>query len=380
MKNRVRVLVVDDSALMRKLIPVILERDPDIEVIGTAMDGAFALRKIAELQPDVVTLDLEMPRMDGIETLRMIMRSAPIPVIVVSTHSKEGAYSTFKALALGAIDFVAKPRDAAAGHLDPIAYELIEKIKVAKRASGSKKILKLEAEPPKPVKRKTSVVVPPNRIVAIGISTGGPNALQYLLSQIPADLPVSFVVVQHMPEGFTDMFARRLDECCGLEVQEAKSGDLLIAGRVLICPGNRHMMVRRMPRGEMVVLSDTPPINGHRPSVDVLFHSVAQEFGLTAVGILMTGMGEDGAEGLGAIKAAGGMTIAQSEDTCVVSGMPRAAILKGYAQKILPLDQLGAFLVSQYGNQTAAGEKQDSSEKNEKNEKNEKVPVSTPRG
>jgi len=376
MKTRVRVLVVDDSALMRKLIPMILERDPDIEVVGTAMDGAFALRKIAELQPDVVTLDLEMPRMDGIETLRMIMRGAPIPVIVVSTHSKEGAYSTFKALALGAIDFVAKPRDAAAGHLDPIAYELIEKIKVAKRASGAKKILKLDTEPPKPAKRKSSVVIAPNRIVAIGISTGGPNALQYLLSQIPADLPVSFVVVQHMPEGFTDMFARRLDECCNLEVQEAKSGDLLIAGRVLICPGNRHMMVRRMPRGEMVVLSDTPPINGHRPSVDVLFHSVAQEFGLTAVGVLMTGMGEDGAEGLGAIKAAGGMTIAQSEDTCVVSGMPRAAILKGYAQKVLPLEQLGAYLVSQYGNQTA-GDKQDSSEKNDKSEK---VPVSTPRG
>jgi len=376
MKTRVRVLVVDDSALMRKLIPMILERDPDIEVVGTAMDGAFALRKIAELQPDVVTLDLEMPRMDGIETLRMIMRGAPIPVIVVSTHSKEGAYSTFKALALGAIDFVAKPRDAAAGHLDPIAYELTEKIKVAKRASGAKKILKLDTEPPKPAKRKSSVVIAPNRIVAIGISTGGPNALQYLLSQVPADLPVSFVVVQHMPEGFTDMFARRLDECCNLEVQEAKSGDLLIAGRVLICPGNRHMMVRRMPRGEMVVLSDTPPINGHRPSVDVLFHSVAQEFGLTAVGVLMTGMGEDGAEGLGAIKAAGGMTIAQSEDTCVVSGMPRAAILKGYAQKILPLEQLGTFLVSQYGNQ-AAGEKQDSSDKNDKNEK---VPVSTPRG
>jgi len=373
MKTRVRVLVVDDSALMRKLIPMILERDPDIEVVGTAMDGAFALRKIAELQPDVVTLDLEMPRMDGIETLRMIMRGAPIPVIVVSTHSKEGAYSTFKALALGAIDFVAKPRDAAAGHLDPIAYELTEKIKVAKRASGAKKILKLDTEPPKPAKRKSSVVIAPNRIVAIGISTGGPNALQYLLSQVPADLPVSFVVVQHMPEGFTDMFARRLDECCNLEVQEAKSGDLLIAGRVLICPGNRHMMVRRMPRGEMVVLSDTPPINGHRPSVDVLFHSVAQEFGLTAVGVLMTGMGEDGAEGLGAIKAAGGMTIAQSEDTCVVSGMPRAAILKGYAQKILPLEQLGTFLISQYGNQ-AAGEKQDSSDKNEK------VPVSTPRG
>jgi len=380
MKDRVRVLVVDDSALMRKLIPIILERDPDIEVVGTAMDGAFALRKIAELHPDVVTLDLEMPRMDGIETLRMIMRGAPLPVIVVSTHSKEGAYSTFKALALGAIDFVAKPKDAAAGHLDPIAFELVEKIKVAKRASGLKKLPAPEIELPKPVKRKSLPVVAPNRIVAIGISTGGPNALQYLLSQIPADLPLSFVIVQHMPEGFTDMFARRLDECCALDVQEAKSGDLLVSGRVLICPGNRHMMVRRMPRGEMVVLSDTPPINGHRPSVDVLFHSVAQEFGLTAVGILMTGMGEDGAEGLGAIKASGGMTIAQSEDTCVVGGMPRAAVLKGYANKVLPLQGLAPFLISQYGNAQFSSEKQDGSDKNDKSDKNEKVPVSTPRG
>jgi two-component system chemotaxis response regulator CheB len=276
MKDRIRVLVVDDSALMRKLIPLILERDPDIEVVGTAMDGAFALRKIAELRPDVVTLDLEMPRMDGIETLRTIMRSAPLPVIVFSTHSKEGAYSTFKALALGAIDFVAKPQDAAAGHLDPIALQLVEKIKVAKRAGGAKALPKLEREVPTQQKNRSRLALPPNRIIAIGISTGGPNALQYLLTQIPGDFPATIVIVQHMPEGFTDMFARRLDECCALDVQEAKSGDLLVAGRALICPGNRHMMVRRMPRGEMVVLSDGPPINGHRPSVDVLFHSVAQ--------------------------------------------------------------------------------------------------------
>lgn len=374
MRERVRVLVVDDSALMRKLIPLILERDPDIEVVGTAMDGAFALRKINELQPDVVTMDLEMPRMDGIETLKMIMRHAPRPVIVFSTHSKEGAYSTFKALALGAIDFVAKPKDAASGHLDPIASELIDKIKVARRASGSKKLPAFEVEPIQPVKRKSRVVVAPSRIIAIGISTGGPNALQYLLAQIPADFPAAIVIVQHMPEGFTDMFARRLDECCALDIQEAKSGDLLVAGRVLICPGNRHMMVRRMPRGDMVVLSDSPAINGHRPSVDVLFHSVAQEFGLTAVGILMTGMGEDGAEGLGAIKAAGGMTIAQSEESCVVSGMPRTAILKGYANKVLPLEGLGSYLISQYG--ISGGEKNDAAEKSDKLEK---VPVSTPR-
>jgi two-component system, chemotaxis family, protein-glutamate methylesterase/glutaminase len=376
MKERVRVLVVDDSALMRKLIPLILERDPDIEVVGTAMDGAFALRKIAELQPDIVTLDLEMPRMDGLETLRMIMRGAPLPVIVFSTHSKEGAYSTFKALALGAIDFVAKPRDAAAGNLEPVAFQLAEKIKVAKRAGGRKTIPKPVLEIPPSSKKRSRPTIPPNRIITIGISTGGPNALQYLLTQFPADFPATFVVVQHMPEGFTDMFARRLDECCALDVHEAKSGDLLIAGRVLICPGNRHMMVRRMPRGEMVVLSDTPPINGHRPSADVLFHSVAQEFGLTSVGIIMTGMGEDGAEGIGAIKAAGGMTIAQSEETCVVSGMPRAAILKGFVQKVLPLDTLGAHLISQYGCDRSGPDKQDTSEKSEKGEK---VPVSTPR-
>ncbi len=378
MKERIRVLVVDDSALMRKLIPMILERDPDIEVVGTAMDGAFALKKIEELHPDVVTLDLEMPRMDGVETLRTIMRSAPLPVIVFSTHSKEGAYSTFKALAQGAIDFVAKPKDAAAGNLEPVANQLAEKIKVAKRAGRPKALPKVEVELPKSHKNHTRAALPPNRIVAIGISTGGPNALQFVLSQIPGDFPVSFVIVQHMPEGFTDMFARRLDECCALDVQEAKSGDLLIAGRVLICPGNRHMMVRRMPRGDMVVLSDGPTINGHRPSVDVLFHSVAQEFALTAVGILMTGMGDDGAEGLGAIKAAGGFTIAQSEETCVVGGMPRTAIMKGYAAKVLPLDGMAAYLIGQYGG-THSGERADGSEKSEKFEKSEKVPVSTPR-
>jgi len=386
MSEPIRVLVVDDSALMRKLIPAILARDPSIEVVGTAMDGAFALKKIEELRPDVVTLDLEMPRMDGMETLRLIMRRAPLPVILFSTHSKEGAYSTLKALALGAVDFIAKPTDAAGGHLETIADQLIDKIKVAKRAVGRKLPPAVVAIDPPDLKKGTRSSLPPNRIIAIGISTGGPNALQFVLSQIPGDYPASILVVQHMPEGFTEMFARRLDECCALDVHEAKSGDLLVAGRVLICPGNRHMMVRRMPRGDMAVLSDGPPINGHRPSVDILFHSVAQEFGLTAVGVLMTGMGEDGAEGLGAIKSAGGMTIAQSEDTCVVSGMPRAAILKGYANKIVPLDSLGSFLVNQYaGGERGVSEKSDRIEKNDrqekidKTEKNERTPVSSQR-
>ncbi len=371
MSERIRVLVVDDSALMRKLIPAILARESSIEVVGTAMDGAFALKKIEELKPDVVTLDLEMPRMDGMETLRLIMRRAPLPVILFSTHSKEGGYATFKALAMGAVDFLAKPKDASS-HLDEIADQLIAKIKVAKRAVGRilpPAVIEETAAP----KKATRAALPPRRIIAIGISTGGPNALQFVLSQIPVDFQSAIVIVQHMPEGFTEMFAKRLDECCALEVHEARSGDLLLAGRVLICPGNRHMMVRRMPRGDMVILSDGPPVNGHRPSADVLFHSVAQEFGLTTVGILMTGMGDDGAEGLGAIKAAGGMTIAQSEDTCVVSGMPRAAILKGYANKIVPLDGLSAYLVRNYGAERGATDKAEKNEKLEMNDKNEKI-------
>ncbi|MGA2097621.1 MAG: chemotaxis response regulator protein-glutamate methylesterase [Candidatus Acidiferrum sp.] len=376
---RIKVLVVDDSALMRKLIPSILARDPDIEVVGTAMDGAFALKKIEELHPDVVTLDLEMPRMDGMETLRLIMKRAPMPVVLFSTHSKEGAYATLKALALGAIEFVAKPQDAAAGHLDSIAGELIEKIKVAKRAAGRKLPAAVVSDDPPHEKKKERAALPPSRIIAIGISTGGPNALQYVLSQVPGDFPACIVIVQHMPEGFTEMFAKRLDECCALDVHEARSGDLLVAGRVLICPGNRHIMVRRMPRGDIAVLSDGSPVNGHRPSADVLFHAVAQQFGLTAVGLLMTGMGEDGAEGLGAIKDAGGMTIAQSEDTCVVSGMPRAAISKGYANKVVPLDGLAQFLVQNYGTDRSGSEKFDKPDKNDKNEKPERTPVSSHR-
>ncbi len=372
MNERIRVLVVDDSALMRKLIPAILARDSSIEVVGTAMDGAFALRKIEELHPDVVTLDLEMPRMDGIEALRMIMRHAPLPVVLFSTHSKEGGYSTFKALALGAVDFVPKPKGAAAGQLDQVADQLIAKIKVARRAAGRKLPPAIVGEEPSLLKKGQRDALPPRRVLAIGISTGGPNALQFLLSQIPADFQSTILIVQHMPEGFTEMFAKRLDECCVLHVHEARSGDLLLAGRVLICPGNRHMTVRRMPRGDMVILSDGPPVNGHRPSADVLFHSVAQEFGLTAVGILMTGMGDDGAEGLGAIQAAGGMTVAQSEETCVVSGMPRSAILKGYANKIIPLDTLAAYLATHYGAEHAAADKAETNEKKEKFAKTQK--------
>ena len=342
--SKVRVLVVDDSALMRKMIPQILARDHDIEVVGTAMDGAFGLKKIHDLKPDVVTLDLEMPRMDGMETLRQIMRQSRVPVIVVSSYSTEGATATFKALALGAIDFVAKPHDAASAHMEAIAQDLITKIKVAAKSKRRPAQPMDFAEKSRLLKKPPRPRMDATRIVAIGVSTGGPNALQYLLSQLPADFPGSIVVVQHMPEGFTELFARRLDESCALEVKEAESGDVLVAGRVLICPGERHIKVRKMALANTAVLSDEPRVNGHRPSVDVLFRSVAGEFGNRSMGVLMTGMGDDGAQGMGQIKDSGGVTIAQSEESCVVYGMPKAAIERGFAMRVVPLDALAEVL------------------------------------
>jgi two-component system chemotaxis response regulator CheB len=339
-KDHIRVLVVDDSALMRKLIPQMLAADESIDVVGTAMDGSFCLKKIEELKPNVVTLDLEMPGMNGIDTLKEIMRRQPVPVIVVSSHSTEGATVTMKALGLGAFDFVTKPKDATA-HMAETARELIVKVKAA--ADCKLKPRMLSGIPAKPQKAAAPASAP-NKIVAIGVSTGGPQALEYVLSQLPADFPSSIVVVQHMPDGFTDMFARRLDEICPLRVKEAQSGDMLQAGRVLVCPGNRHMKVKRLPLGDIVVLSDEPRVNGHRPSADVLLRSVAEEFKSNAVGVLMTGMGDDGAEGLGAIKKEGGMTIAQSEESCVVFGMPKAAIERGYVVRIVGLDILGSTL------------------------------------
>jgi len=347
----VRVLVVDDSALMRKLIPQMLATDESIEVVGTAMDGTFALKKIEELKPNVVTLDLEMPGMNGIDTLKEIMRRQPVPVIVFSSHSTEGASVTMKALGLGAFDFVTKPKDASA-HLRETAKELIAKVKAAAECKLKPRLL--PGIPPRP--EKISVpAASPTKVVAIGVSTGGPQAMEYLLSQLPGDFPGSIVVVQHMPDGFTEMFARRLDEICALRVKEAQSGDVLQPGRVLICPGSRHIKVKRLPLGDVAVLADEPRVNGHRPSADVLFRSAAEEFRNQAVGVIMTGMGDDGAEGLGAIKKEGGVTIAQSEESCVVFGMPKAAIERGYAQRVVALDVLAMTLQSICGRGTDSG-------------------------
>jgi two-component system, chemotaxis family, protein-glutamate methylesterase/glutaminase len=346
MTEPVRVLVVDDSALMRKLIPQILATDRSIQVVGTAMDGNFGLKKIEELKPQVVTLDLEMPGMGGLDMLKEIMRGHRVPVIVVSSHSIEGASVTLKALSMGAFDFVAKPSDVSA-RMPEIAQELISKIKAAAQSRGIR-VSPLTAGLSKPVEKAApNTKQRPTRVVAIGVSTGGPQALQYLLPQLPKDFPGTILVVQHMPEGFTEMFSRRLDEICSIKVKEAQSGDLLLAGRALVCPGSRHLKVKRMPLGDVVVLSDEPKVNGHRPSVDVLFRSVAEEFGKDSLGVLMTGMGEDGAQGLGQLKAAGGMTIAQNEESCVVYGMPKAAIERGYAIRVVALEALANTLQAQ---------------------------------
>jgi two-component system chemotaxis response regulator CheB len=342
-RSPVRVLVVDDSALMRKLIPQLLQGDPAIEVVGTAMDGLLGLKKIAELRPDVVTLDLEMPRMDGLDMLREIVKKYEIPVIVVSSHTSKGAYSVLNALSQGAFDFVAKPTDSPRGGLEQIAKELAVKIKVAAISGPPKQTYR-----PQPSSPAAHIQHPaeerPTRTVAIGISTGGPNALHYLCSQLPADFSGCLLIVQHMPEGFTGMFARRLNDCSPIQVTEALSGDLLRPGRAFVCPGNRHMKIRRGPQGNMIVLVDQAPVNGHRPSVDVLFRSVAQELGRESAAVIMTGMGDDGAQAMRAVQAAGGVTIAQSLESCVVDSMPRAAIEAGYAGRIVPLEALPGVL------------------------------------
>jgi two-component system chemotaxis response regulator CheB len=250
---------------------------------------------------------------------------------------------------MGAFDFVAKPKDVLSENMNEIADELILKIKAAVSSPFMRRPALSSPTVSQPKKQPKGVLGPASKVVAIGISTGGPNSLEYMLSHLTADFPAAILVVQHMPAGFTETFARRLNESCALDVKEAQSGDLISAGRVLVCPGDRHMRVRRMPLGDVVVLSDDPKVNGHRPSVDVLFRSVAQEFGHDSVGLIMTGMGEDGAEGLGTMKDAGALTIAQDEESSIVFGMPRAAIERGHATRVVSLEALANTLIAHCG-------------------------------
>jgi two-component system chemotaxis response regulator CheB len=347
--KKIRVMVVDDSALMRKLISEILTKDPELEVVNTAMDGMFALKKIPQSRPDVITLDLNMPRMDGLTALRYIVNDYQIPVVLVSSLATDGGNLTFEGLALGAVDFVTKPKDAISVHIHEVARELVLKVKLASR-TAVKKPLRSEAVQPLQQQiyqhKKSSLRGRPKKIVAIGISTGGPNAISYFLPRLPEDIAAAILIVQHMPEGFTEMFATRLDQVCKIRVKEAKEGDPLVAGTAFIAPGNKHLKVAKVGMTGVAVLSASPPVNGHRPSVDILFDSVSQEYGSAAIGLLMTGMGEDGAHGLGSIKASGGYTMAQDEASCVVFGMPRAALDRGHVHEVVSLDAIPGRLTT----------------------------------
>lgn len=346
--KKIRVLVVDDSALMRKMIPRLLMTDPEIEVVGTAMDGVFALNKIRALRPDVITLDMDMPRMDGIETLRHIMEDFGTPTVVVSSLAKKDAELTFRALDIGAFDFVAKPQDAISVHINEIDSELIEKIKAASQNPVSRlRIKRIQALNP-PEGKNPPALKQPGNVLVIGVSTGGPNALSYLLPRLPADFPAAVLIVQHMPVGFTEMFASRLNASCEIEVKEAREGDLVLPGRALIAPGNQHLKLKRLPLGTIAVLSSAAPVSGHRPSADVLFRSAAQEYGAMVTGLIMTGMGTDGAQGMTEIRQNGGFAIAQDEKSCVVFGMPKTAIERGAINQVVALDEIADYLIKRF--------------------------------
>jgi two-component system chemotaxis response regulator CheB len=342
-RRPIRVLVVDDSAVMRKVLTAALRHDPDVEVVATAVNGVVGLRKLARFRPDVVTLDLEMPGMDGLDVLREIVTQDGTPVIVVSAHTAEDAALTAAALSTGAVDVVAKTRSDRPGGLAALSRELLAKL----YAVAGRRLRRLPAPPlpPPAVAAKARAAATATRVVAVAASTGGPAALADLLPRLPANLPAAVVVVQHMPPGFTEMLAMRLDQTCALRVEEARDGDVLRQGRVVIARGGRHLRVRVTANGPVTLLGAGPPVAGHRPSADVLFASVASAFGPQSVGVVMTGMGEDGAEGLLAIRQARGATIAQDEDSSVVFGMPRAAALRGGADQVLPLERIAEAIV-----------------------------------
>jgi two-component system chemotaxis response regulator CheB len=333
----IRVLIVDDSAFVRKALSRMLGTASDVEVVGTAVDGQDGVEKVLALRPDVVTLDVKMPRMGGLEALQRIMAECPTPVLLLSSLTGEGADVTLRGLDLGALDFVDK--SSVEGHMNLLALadELLEKVRGLARAH--------RRQPPAgPAQASTALQPEISRpradLVVIGTSTGGPAALQTVIPSLPADLPVPVLVVQHMPIGFTRSLAERLDQRSDLVVREARDGEPLLPGRVLIAPAGRHLKVHRV-QGEARVHLDYEPLDAlHRPSVDVCMQSAARAYGAALLGVVLTGMGADGVEGLRAIRASGGRTLAESEETCVIFGMPKAAIEAGVVHRVATLDRI----------------------------------------
>jgi two-component system chemotaxis response regulator CheB len=349
-KPRIRVLIVDDSAVVRQTLCEVLSSDPEIEVIGTAGDPFVAAERIGEQAPDVITLDIEMPRMDGLTFLKTIMSQHPIPVVICSSLAEEGAQSTLRALEYGAVEIIAKPRLGTKQFLEDAQVVLCQAVKAA--AAAKVRILRPShiVEP----KLTADAILSPGthamaetteKVVVIGASTGGTEALKTLLETLPPDAP-GIVIVQHMPEMFTRAFANRLDGLCSITVKEAEANDTVLRGRALIAPGNHHTLLKRSGARYYVDIKDGPLVCRHRPSVDVLFRSAARYAGQNAVGVILTGMGDDGARGMLEMKQAGAYTIAQDESTCVVFGMPKEAIKLCGVDKVLPLQSVsGAILV-----------------------------------
>lgn len=337
--RRVRVLVVDDSALVREILSRELARDPEIDVVGTAPDPYIARDKIVALNPDVITLDIEMPRMDGLTFLRKLMRHHPMPVIVVSSLTPKGGELALEALDAGAVEVMCKP--GAAYTVGDMSVALIDKIKAAARVSVVQRGKRVEAAG---TPQRLSMSRTTNKVIAIGASTGGTEALTTVLTALPPDAP-GIVIVQHMPEHFTRSFANRLNELCAMEVKEAEHNDTVTPGRVLIAPGNYHMLLRRSGAVYCVDVKAGPLVSRHRPSVDVLFKSVAKYAGKNAVGVLLTGMGADGADGLLEMKKHGALTIAQDEASSVVFGMPKEAIARGAADHVVGLPHVSAKML-----------------------------------
>ncbi len=350
--KRIGVMVVDDSAVVRQALVKILAEDPGIEVIAAVADPIFAMNRMKERWPDVLVLDVEMPRMDGLTFLRQLMEQRPTPVIICSTLTEAGAPTTLEALAAGAVTIITKPKMGLKEYLHDSAHDLTAAIRAAAAANLKRLIRKRApgARPPVvPKKNSADVILAPvsagamvqttDRVVAIGTSTGGTQALEHVLTELPSVCP-PIVIVQHMPREFTASFAQRLDNLCQIEVKEARDGDRLRRGCALIAPGGKHMLLQRSGAQYHVEVREGPPVSRHCPSVDVLFRSTARAAGRNALGIIMTGMGDDGARGLKEMRDAGADTIAQDEATCVVFGMPKEAIRMGAAVKVLPLDDL----------------------------------------